>query len=69
MTIVILVLIILYVISVFGCAMCFVETDIEINILSILITFFPIINTIYAFKCPSVKKTIEQLTGKEKYEK
>jgi hypothetical protein len=44
------------------------EMGINLNIISIFIVICPIINTIYAFKCPDIKETIKQLIGKKKEE-
>lgn len=64
MIIIIIVLLVLYMMSVIGCTIYLIEINVHLNIISLLIAFCPIINTIYAFKCPSVKETIKQLTGK-----
>lgn len=68
MNIVIFVSIILYIISIIGCIIYCMEMGINLNIISIFIVICPIINTIYAFKCPDIKETIKQLIGKKKEE-
>ena len=64
-TVIFVLIIILYIISIIGCVIYCVKTDVDINIISIFVVFCPIINTIYAFKCPDVKETIKQLTKKK----
>lgn len=63
---IVILLLVFYLISCFGCIAYFVDEDIDINILTLLILFCPILNTHFAFKSVDFKETIQKLKGDKK---
>lgn len=63
---IVVLLLLFYVISCFGCITYMVDQDIDVNILSLLIVLCQILNTYLACKSVNFKETIQKLKGGEK---